>query len=75
MAKSPSSSRYCRSIRIRSAEVSVDITNGEINKYVQNAINNLKQTKICVGQEHLKHNFIFTIEVCSAVILLARPQQ
>ena len=67
----PSSTRYCRPIRIRFIHETKDITNEEIY-YVEDQIKNLKKTEISKflgGIIHIKHTLAFTMvdaKVCNA---------
>lgn len=66
----PSSTRYCRPIRIRFVKETTDITIQEID-YVKTAINNLQQTKVTIADTSYSVNYtmMFTMvdgKVCNA---------
>lgn len=66
----PSSTRYCRPIRIRFLHESKDITNEEIH-YVENQIKDLRKSEIIktYGNIQINHTLAFTIidaKVCNA---------
>lgn len=66
----PSSSYYCRPIRIRFIKETTDVTNEEI-KYIENAANNLRPTSVTLGSRdyEMKCNMLLTMvdgKVCNA---------
>lgn len=67
----PSSSRYCRPIRIRFVHETTDITNEEV-QYVENKITSLQRTGVQTpsGLALVEHKLLFTMidgKVCNAV--------
>lgn len=66
----PSSSHYCRPIRVRFVKETADVTNDEI-QYIENAANNLKPTTVTLGSRdyEMKCNMLLTMvdgKVCNA---------
>ena len=66
----PSSSNYCRPIRIRFVKETADITNDEI-QYIEGAAKNLTSTLVTLGSReyNIKYNMLLTMvdgKVCNA---------
>lgn len=63
----PSSSRYCRPIRIRFIKESINITNSEIN-YIENALNSLQNTAFEQGGIPLSIKHVMTLTMVDAKV-------